>query len=253
MRSPIRFEVFIAARADDPAHVRTRVGTFAGETTVGRAETANVRLDHDTVGFDHLRLEPNESAMRVRTLTNNGTTFIDGKPLPVGELRTLDVGMPFVQVGQFLLEIQVLAETKPHLEPIPIPNGLMMPPVLHIKVGHRGGVATLGGYELPLPPKPFLTLLGLASNPDQPVRRDALIDIVAPDQGWTNLDPYVHRLRTAINAACDADPAVRSAIEDAIGPVDGDVGKRLIRTIRGVGYQLELPFGSVEVASQRLL
>lgn len=248
--SPLRFELVLIATPEGAGAAPVRLGTFRGGATVGRSQEGDVALDDSTVSFEHAAFRSDSDHVFVRSLSERGSTFVGGNLLKFGGETEVPVLEPFVQIGNFLLEVRVLEQTVPVSNAMPLPVN-WRDPLLEIRERRGRGRVLLGGDELPLPPKLFRLLLGLATTAGEPVSRDALVDVVEPD-GWVNLDPLVHRLRSALEEFVTARPATLKPLGPEHDAAAGgpDLGKALIETVRGRGYRLTIPPELVSIHSR---
>lgn len=247
----MRFELVLIATPEGAGIDPVRLGTFRGSATVGRNHEGDVALEDPTVSFEHATFRSDAEHVFVVSLSPRGSTFVGGNPLPPGTERAVDPSEPFVQIGSFLLEVRGLERTVPVSHPMPLPTNWRRP-LLEVRERRGRGRIVLGGEELPLPPKLFRLLLGLAMHTNEPVSRDALIDIIEPD-GWVNLDPLVHRLRTVLTHFAAQHPSALNPLGagHAVSADGADIGKALLTTVRGNGYRLEIPAELVHIQSRK--
>lgn len=249
--APVRLEIEAVAAAEDPGFESAHLGVFDVPVHIGRASTCDLTLQHPTVSTEHAIVDAGGGGLSVTNVSTRGSTFVDRIAVPAGESAAVDADRAYVQIGQFLLLVQRSAATVPHPDPLPLPRTAepSVSPLLTMELDVRKGRVSLAAVEMPLPRKPLLMLAALARSAGAPVGRDDLIDAVAPDSGWLNLDPLAHRLRRAIDAHCTLHPEVAEALESELAPSSepGSFGRRLVSTVRGVGYQLALPRSLVRV------
>ena len=253
--------VIVESEADAGPATGARHGVFARAVTVGRANGADVCLDHPTVSHEHARLEPTAGGLSVVNLTRNGTTVVDGVRLEPGARAHIPREYPYVQIGAFLIEVRNRVVTVPHHRVIAPPPVGSRVPVLVVELRDGGGRALARGQELAVTPRPLVVLAALVSAPNDTVPRETVHAWVSPSGTSTNLDPIVHRLRRALDAALDAGDLPRDAIvssmarcgvEVAPDATSTEVVKALVRTERSRGYRLALYPDDVELRRRRI-
>jgi hypothetical protein len=245
-----RYEITIVNEADGTQGRRDRLGTFDETVTIGRSGDSEVRLEHATVSHKHAIVEASSDGFTVLNLSARGSTFVSGQRLEANESAAIPLERAFVQIGQYLLEIRPVGQTQPYLDPIPIPGAASGSKTLHVFMGPRPRFQ-LGATALALPPKPGRFMVALALRPNRTTTRDALVDAIEDAEGWTNLDAIVFRLRARLDEFGKENPAASIEIRrtmDVAGLSSSSeplLGRALVLTVRGQGYRLALPPGSV--------
>jgi hypothetical protein len=202
------------------------------------------------VSFEHAKFRSDSKQVFVSSVSERGSTFVGGRPLTFGGEAEVPLIESFVQIGNFLLEVRVLDQTIPVSRAMPLPIN-WREPLLEVRERRGRGRVVLAGDELPIPPKLFRLLLGLATRANEPVTRDELIDVIEPD-GWVNLDPLIHRLRATLEQFLADRPAALKVLgpEHQAAAANSEVGKALIETVRGRGYRLTIPSNLVSIHSR---
>ena len=84
-----------------------RLTTEGGSIVLGRAAEAAVRLDDATVSRQHAELTLGQAGIRVRVLSERGSTFVGGEVVPAGDCVESADDMLQIQLGRILLRVDV--------------------------------------------------------------------------------------------------------------------------------------------------
>lgn len=199
---------------------------------VGRAADADVRLEDASVSRRHLELRPGTDGVRVKSLSKNGTTFINGHRVEPGSEVLVEEATFWAQVGRALLKVQLVPETVPVGAALPIPTGpAMAMPSVRATLTERIKLPDLApkepevtqaqalltvedtanprvwvkGAPMALFPSASRVLVRLCQSVGEVVQQDDLLEAIDPDYieraGGVNLSQNVSYIRRMFTEA----------------------------------------------------
>ena len=250
----------IAEVADDGGFPVGTVGEIDDALVVGRDPSADVRIDHPTVSRRHVRLRRVDELVEIENLSRHGTTFVNRQPLAPGSSTTARPEALHVQVGAYLLRVE-LPEITMRFDRLIVPDDAPNDDViLEVEFVGRSGRVKWSGAEVHLSPLPMQVLGVLADSAGEIVSRFTIQEALDPDAvHFPNVDQNVHHVRTALRAQLEEHPDAAGRLRIALaafapdqaaklGTVDEhQLARRTIRTHRGRGYQLALRTHDVRV------
>lgn len=172
------FSMNIDAIDGDAAPKIASQALFSDTAVVGRAAEVDFQIQDRSVSRRHLTIQATTTGFRVRSLTQRGSTFVNGLPLAPGNEVAVDASPAWVQAGRVLLQVaRVHDPTVSWGSPIPLPTQAPAPrtvgdgllrvtrsPVLHVWAG---------GHALQAYPSATRVLARLCQTPGVVVPRDA--------------------------------------------------------------------------------
>lgn len=236
---------------------------FAERVLIGRDPVADVRLNDRTVSRQHALVRDEGHGLVLESVTERGSTFVDGEPLGFGEVVALPSPECSVQVGGVLLRVVSVEHTtavhsamsleqprvRSQLRPIladarPTPTT----PLLELEWDAGRCLVRVNGRLMTLYPAPAKALAALATTPGQPVHRFDLEEALGEE---ASVEQQISILRRAfaelIASGVLSLDALRARVRvHSSGPHlarldamdDREVLRHFIGALRGYGYVL---------------
>lgn len=218
---------------------------------IGRAVHANVRLDDETVSFEHVAIDARSEPLTLTNLSARGVTRWERVTLSAQQAVTLPLTRCHVQVGGILLAIE------PQVPTLEYELDLMRPvgdALLQVVAVGENTLFRVEGQALRIAPAPGRLLRLLARRPCALVPTDVLVRELGLEEAPQRLNQVATYARQAFREAIDraligrerlVERVVASGALETDEPTDRALLGALIQNRRGRGYQLNLPSGDV--------
>lgn len=259
------FSMNIDAIDGDTAPQDTDQALFSDAAVVGRAAEVDFQVDDRSVSRRHLSVQATPAGFRVRSLTERGSTFINGQPLEAGGEVAVDESPAWIQVGRVLLRVaRIHEQTVSWGSPMPLPSQALAPRPISsglLRVTRRPVLQVwVGAQALQAYPSATRVLARLCQSPGEVVPREELVALLDPNfeqrAGGLNLHQTMTYVRDALEAALDQGWLLEAELAAQVRRCAPELGedadrrallRTLVANVRRVGYRLNLPADVVEI------